>query len=144
MAVDLSKYFAEMKAEEKYPREIWKKTWHIEYFLFSFNKSMFGFVHHHWFPAGTWENPCAEYDFVYKKGFQLFDYEYKNETWECEVDLAKSDRDYDKGKIDYHIGKNWKFILNIKCIPLLVYKEECVGWKDNEGEHYYKKMKWGI
>ena len=63
MGVALDKFFEtvqQLKAEEQHKNEIWEKTWHIEYCLFSFNKDMFGFVYHHWYPCGGWEAPNSE------------------------------------------------------------------------------------
>lgn len=139
MGVALDKFFEtvrQLKAEEQHKNEIWEKTWHIEYFLFSFNKDMFGFVYHHWYPCGSWEAPNSEYDYDYEKGFRLYDENYKTDVINEERSDAEFYRDYDiKG------GKDWKFILNIKCIPILVYKKECVGYIDGNGDkHYYKQI----
>ena len=149
MGVALDKFFEtvqQLKAEEQHKNEIWKKTWHIEYCLFSFNKDMFGFVYHHWYPCGSWESPKSEYDYDYKKGFQLFDYEYKFEVWDNEVDMAKHNKEHyielngDTSR-DFMLSTDWKFVLNIKCIPILVYKKECVGYIDGNGDkHYYKQI----
>ena len=97
---------------------------------------MFGFVYHDWFPSGSWEAPNSEYDYDYEKGFQLYDKDYKTDMIDEERSCAEFDRDLNiKGEND------WEFILNIKCIPVLVYKKECVGYIDSNGnKHYYKKM----
>lgn len=139
MGVALDKFFEtvqQLKAEEQHKNEIWEKTWHIEYCLFSFNKDMFGFVYHHWYPCGSWEAPNSEYDYDYEKGFRLYDEDYKTDVIDEERSGAEFDRDHDiKG------GMDWEFVLNIKCIPILVYKKECVGYVDcNGNKHYYKQI----
>lgn len=136
MAYALDKFTVRLKAEERHKNEIWKKTWHIEYCLFSFNKDMFGFVYHYWYPCGGWEAPNSEYDYDYEKGFRLYDEDYKTDVIDEERSGAEFDRDYDiKG------GMDWEFVLNIKCIPILVYKKECVGYIDGDGnKHYYKQI----
>ena len=135
----LDKFFEtvqQLKAEEQHKNEIWEKTWHIEYCLFSFNKDMFGFVYHDWYPCGSWEAPNSEYDYDYEKGFHLYDGDYKDEVIDEERSSAEFDRDHNiKG------GMDWGFVLNIKCIPILVYKKECVGYIDGNGDkHYYKQI----
>ena len=139
MGVALDKFFEtvqQLKAEEQHKNEIWEKTWHIEYCLFSLNKDMFGFVYHHWYPCGGWEAPNSEYDYDYEKGFRLYDEDYKTDVIDEERRSAEFDRDYNvKG------GMDWEFVLNIKCIPILVYKKECVGYIDGNGDkHYYKQI----
>ena len=139
MGVALDKFFEtvqQAKAEEQHKNEIWEKTWHIEYCLFSFNKDMFGFVYHHWYPCGNWEAPNSEYDYDYKKGFRLYDEDYKTDVIDEERSCAEFDRDHNiKG------GMDWGFVLNIKCIPILVYKKECVGYIYGNGDkHYYKQI----
>ena len=140
MGESLDKFFEtvqQLKAEEQHKNEIWEKTWHIEYCLFSFNKDIFGFVYHHWYPCGSWEAPNSEYDYDYEKGFQLYDEDYKTNVIDEERSSAEFERDNNiKG------GMDWEFVLNIKCIPILVYKKECVGYIDGNGDkHYYKNMK---
>ena len=139
MGEALDKFFEtvqQLKAEEQHKNEIWEKTWHIEYCLFSFNKNMFGFVYHDWYPCGSWEAPNSEYDYDYEKGFRLYDEDYKTDVIDEERSGAEFDRDYNiKG------GMDWEFVLNIKCIPILVYKKECVGYIDGNGnKHYYKQI----
>lgn len=139
MGEALNKFFEtvqQLKAEEQHKNEIWEKTWHIEYCLFSFNKDMFGFVYHHWYPCGGWEAPNSEYDYEYEKGFRLYDEDYKTDVIDEERSSAEFERDHDiKG------GMDWEFVLNIKCIPILVYKKECVGYIDGNGDkHYYKQI----
>ena len=138
MGVELDKFFEtvrQLKAEEQHKNEIWEKTWHVEYCLFSFNKDMFGFVHHRWYPCGSWEAPNSEYDYDYEKGFRLYDKDYRTNVIDEERSGAEFDRDHNvKGEMD------WKFVLNIKCIPVLVYKEEQVGYIDGNGDkHYFDK-----
>ena len=103
MGVALDKFFEtvqQLKVEEQHKNEIWEKTWHIEYCLFSFNKDMFGFVYHHWYPCGGWEEPNSEYDYDYEKGFRLYDEDYKNEVIDEERSSAEFNRDYNI----YYIG----------------------------------------
>lgn len=136
MGIALDKFFETIqlvKAEEQHKNEIWEKTWHIEYFLFSFNKDMFGFVHHDWYQSGGYYYD-NEYDFDYCKGFQLYDKCYRCDVIDEERRNAEWDRDYHSDDSD------WKWTLNIKCIPLLVYKKEEVGYIDSNGKkHYFKK-----
>lgn len=139
MGVALDKFFEtvqQLKAEEQHKNEIWEKTWHVEYCLFSFNEDMFGFVYHDWYPCGSWEAPNSEYDYDYEKGFRLYDEDYKTDVIDEERSGAEFDRDNNvKG------GMDWEFVLNIKCIPILVYKKECVGYIDGDGnKHYYKQI----
>ena len=139
MGEALDKFFEtvqQLKAEEQHKNEIWEKTWHVEYCLFSFNKDMFGFVYHDWYPCGSWEAPNSEYDYDYEKGFRLYDEDYKTDVIDEERSGAEFDRDHNiKG------GMDWEFVLNIKCIPILVYKKECVGYIDSNGDkHYYKQI----
>ena len=115
------------KAEEQHKNEIWKKTWHIEYCLFSLNKDMFGFVYYDWYQSGGYYYP-DEYDFDYSKGFQLYDKSYKEDMIDEERRSAEFDRDYHSDDSD------WKWTLNVKCIPLLVYKKEEVGYIDSNGK----------
>ena len=84
--------------------------------------------YHHWYPAGTWEAPNSEYDFDYEKGFKLYDEDYRCDVIDCEADDARYDKD------------EWR--MNIKCFPMLVYKEELVGYKDSEGKKHYFKDEW--
>ena len=116
MGITLDDFF-EMVREDKickqHENDIYKKTWHIEYCLFSLNKDMFGFVYHNWYPCGNWEAPNSEYDFDYEKGFRLYDRDYRCDVIDGERDLAKYDND------------KWK--MNIKCIPILVYKKR-ISW----------------
>ena len=141
MGVVLDKFFEtvqQLKAEKQHKNEIWEKTWHIEYCLFSFNEDMFGFVYHHWYPCGGWEAPNSEYDYDYEKGFRLYDEDYKNEVIDLEIGDAKFDKEHQH---EYTTTNDWKWILNIKCIPILVYKKECVGYIDCDGnKHYYKQI----
>ena len=141
MGVALDKFFEtvqQLKAEEQHKNEIWEKTWHIEYCLFSFNKYMFGFVYHNWYPCGSWEAPNSEYDYDYEKGFRLYDEDYKTDVIDLEIDDAKFDKEHQH---EYTTTNDWKWILNIKCIPILVYKKECVGYIDGNGDkHYYKQI----
>ena len=97
---------------------------------------MFGFVYHDWYPCGSWEAPNSEYDYDYEKGFRLYDEDYKTDVIDEERSGAEFDRDHNiKG------GMDWEFVLNIKCIPILVYKKECVGYIDGNGDkHYYKQI----
>ena len=137
MGVALDKFFEtvqQLKAEEQHKNEIWEKTWHIEYCLFSFNKYMFGFVYHDWYQSGGYYYD-NEYDYDYEKGFKLYDKYYKEDMIDEERRNAEWDRDY------HHDDSDWKWILNIKCIPILVYKKECVGYIDGNGDkHYYKQI----
>lgn len=137
MGVALDKFFEtvqQLKAEEQHKNEIWEKTWHIEYCLFSFNKDMFGFVYHNWYPCGGYYYD-NEYDYDYEKGFKLYDKSYKEDMIDEERRSAEFDRDY------HYNDSDWKWILNIKCIPIIVYKKECVGYIDDNGnKHYYKQI----
>lgn len=131
MGEALDKFFELVETNrviEQHKNDIYEKTWHIEYFLFSFNKDMFGPVYHNWYPAGSWEAPNSEYDFDYEKGFKLYDKDYRCDVIDIEADDARYDND------------EWR--MNIKCFPMLVYKEELVGYKDSDGKKHYYKDEW--
>ena len=136
MGIALDKFFEvaqQAEYDKQKEKEIWKKTWHIEYFLFSLNKDMFGFVYHNWYCSGGYYYD-NEYDYDYKKGFKLYDKYYKEDMIDEERRNAEYDRDY------HHNNSDWKWTLNVKCIPLLVYKKEQVGYIAPDGtKKYFKK-----
>ena len=84
--------------------------------------------------AGAIYSPGDEYDFDYSKGFCLYDKYYKGDMIDEERRNAEWDRDY------HYDDSDWKWTLNVKCIPLLVYKEEQVGYIAPDGtKKYFKK-----
>jgi hypothetical protein len=109
MRDECERLYEEMKSKGFEP---FYKELHLIYALFSFNKDLFGFVHHEWFPCGSWEAPKAEWDYDYKKGFRAFDWEYKTEVCDEEFGHAKFCRDNGFSDCD------WKWILNVKCVPV--------------------------
>ena len=79
----------------------------LGYFMFSFNKEMFGFVRHYWFPSGGWEAPESEYDYDYEKGFGVYDSEYKSDVIDEERQMAEMEDDRNA------------FIKKVVCIPII-------------------------
>lgn len=69
---------------------VYERRWHKGYVMFSFNKGLFGFVYHDWYPSGPWEAPNSEYDFNWEKGFKVYDDEYRCDTIDELKYLAKN------------------------------------------------------
>lgn len=119
---------------------------HEIYALFSFNKDMFGWVHHNWFPCGNWEAPEAEWDYDYEKGFSTFDDVYKSDVWDEEYDSAMRDKErVANGEPPYWSYSDWLFVSRIKCIPMG--KEDWRPLKDGWDLYYHTyehplKIKW--
>ena len=86
----------------------------------------------------TFTDKCKDKIVHAKDGikFALKGYAFYTDVIDEERRSAEFDRDYNvKG------GMDWEFVLNIKCIPILVYKKECVGYIDGNGDkHYYKQI----
>ena len=117
MKVDLDSFLRqdniseEIELKDKYFRP------HFLYALFSFNKEMFGWVHYHWYKCNCIFDP-VEYDSDIVKGFQILD-EYNMETYECDKDLAESQKRYDLyGEGWTGWGVDWKFMDKVIAVPV--------------------------
>lgn len=102
---------------------VYERKWHKGYVMFSFNKKLFGFVHHDWYPSGSWENPNSEYDFNWKKGIEVFDEEYK-----CDVidELKRHGKNYPNSS-DLYAAK-------VICIPVFWKYPMMVGHTVDNGK----------
>ena len=127
------------------PKEIWKKVWHIEWFLFSFNKDPFGFVYHNWFPAGNWEAPEAEWDYTIEEGFHTYSKEYiydnvRIDRHYAELELDRLQAAVKRGEqVDKSDIEEAKFIYNIVPVPYPVYSEIQIGYIENGKKYYFQR-----